>query len=33
MINYLTADELADGLHPDSKGHQKMFEKIIENLL
>lgn len=33
MFNDLTVDELADGLHPDNNGHQKMFEKIIENIL
>lgn len=33
MYNFLTIDELADGLHPNSKGHQKMFENIKESFL
>lgn len=33
IFELLEMSELEDGLHPNSKGHQKMFEKIKEFLL
>lgn len=32
LFNTLAGDELADGLHPNAKGHQKIFEKVKEVL-
>ena len=33
IINLLDENDLEDGLHPNSRGHQKMFEKIKDFLL
>lgn len=30
MLGLLDNDDLCDGLHPNSKGHEKMFEKIAK---
>lgn len=32
LFNTLAEDELADGLHPNAKGHKKIFEKVKEVL-
>lgn len=32
LFNLLSSDEFEDGLHPNAKGHQKIFEKV-KNLL
>ena len=32
MYDLLSVDELDDGLHPNSEGHKKMFERISNNM-
>jgi len=32
MFDLLQNDDLEDGLHPNSEGHRKMFEKIMETI-
>jgi len=32
MYNLLSQDELSDGLHPDSTGHQNICDEVIKNL-
>jgi lysophospholipase L1-like esterase len=32
MDDVLTLDNLSDGLHPNSQGHRRMFERIKQNL-
>lgn len=32
MSNVVSADDLLDGLHPNTEGHRKMFEKIKREL-
>jgi len=33
MFDLLDKNDLADGLHPNSKGHEKMFQKIKQDLI
>jgi lysophospholipase L1-like esterase len=33
MTDLLSNDDLYDGLHPNSEGHRKMFERIKDNLV
>lgn len=30
--NYIRKDDFIDGLHPNHKGHKKIFEYVIENI-
>lgn len=32
MCDLLQAEDLADGLHPNEKGHEKIFKRVLENL-
>lgn len=32
MQNTLEKDDFIDGLHPNHKGHKKIFEYVIENI-
>jgi len=33
LLDLLKVDELDDGLHPNSEGHKKMFEKVKDFLV
>ncbi len=33
MLDLLSKEDLSDGLHPNSQGHQKMFERVRDFLL